>query len=125
MEQKEQQKEKPWDFQVFAQTLINPDEAHERTLEMDVLMRLLQVLLPKNPNLKVVVISDKLDAGIYYEYFQVKKRMSIMMMTMRIRTRTKTIQKLISWRISTMKTTSMKANYLVQTNVPLHVWETT
>lgn len=45
------------------------DEAHERTLATDVLMGLLQGLLPKKPNLKVVVMSATLDAGKFQDYF--------------------------------------------------------
>jgi HrpA-like RNA helicase len=39
------------------------DEAHERTLATDVLMGLLQEILPKRPDLKLIVMSATLDAG--------------------------------------------------------------
>lgn len=47
--------------------IIMLDEAHERTLSTDILMGLLKELLPKRPDLKLVVMSATLDA----EKFQV------------------------------------------------------
>jgi len=46
------------------------DEAHERTLATDVLMGLLQELLPKRPDLKLVVMSATLDAEKFQNYYQ-------------------------------------------------------
>jgi pre-mRNA-splicing factor ATP-dependent RNA helicase DHX15/PRP43 len=45
------------------------DEAHERTLATDVLMGLLKELMPKRPDLKVVVMSATLDAEKFQQYF--------------------------------------------------------
>lgn len=45
------------------------DEAHERTVSTDVLMGLLQEILPKRKDLKLVVMSATLDAGKFREYF--------------------------------------------------------
>ena len=45
------------------------DEAHERTLSTDILMGLLKEMLPKRPDLKIVVMSATLDAGKFQRYF--------------------------------------------------------
>lgn len=43
--------------------IILLDEAHERTLATDIMMGLLKELLPKRPDLKLIVMSATLDAG--------------------------------------------------------------
>ncbi|KDO16140.1 pre-mRNA-splicing factor ATP-dependent RNA helicase [Saprolegnia parasitica CBS 223.65] len=45
------------------------DEAHDRTLSTDILMGLLKEILPKRPDLKVVVMSATLDAEKFQTYF--------------------------------------------------------
>ena len=56
-------------------SIILLDEAHERTLATDIMMGLLKELLPKRPDLKLIVMSATLDAG----RFQVsnEKRISV------------------------------------------------
>ncbi len=55
------------------------DEAHERSLNIDFIMGYLKQLLPKRPDLKVIITSATLDTGRFSEYFaqydKVKKRM--------------------------------------------------
>jgi len=55
------------------------DEAHERSLNIDFIMGYLKQLLPKRPDLKVIITSATLDTGRFSEYFaqydKTKKRM--------------------------------------------------
>jgi pre-mRNA-splicing factor ATP-dependent RNA helicase DHX15/PRP43 len=46
------------------------DEAHERTLATDVLMGLLQEIMPKRPDMKVIIMSATLDAVKFQNYFK-------------------------------------------------------
>nr|WP_223411466.1 ATP-dependent RNA helicase HrpA [Occultella gossypii] len=45
------------------------DEAHERTLNIDFLLGFLHQLLPKRPDLKVIVTSATIDSARFAEYF--------------------------------------------------------
>ncbi|PNK61746.1 ATP-dependent RNA helicase HrpA [Psychrobacter sp. FDAARGOS_221] len=55
------------------------DEAHERSLNIDFIMGYLKQLLPKRPDLKVIITSATLDTGRFSEYFaqydKAKKKM--------------------------------------------------
>lgn len=70
---------KPWEipfsigidcnlFHISSYSIIILDEAHERTLATDIMMGLLKELLPKRPDLKLIVMSATLDAARFQVY---------------------------------------------------------
>ncbi|MCF8197628.1 MAG: ATP-dependent RNA helicase HrpA [Sulfuritalea sp.] len=52
------------------------DEAHERSLNIDFLLGYLKQLLPKRPDLKVIVTSATLDAERFSQHFSVNEKMA-------------------------------------------------
>lgn len=53
------------------------DEAHERTLSTDILMGLIKEIIPKRPDLKIVIMSATLDAEKFQKYFNQSPLISI------------------------------------------------
>ncbi|MFA6314191.1 MAG: ATP-dependent RNA helicase HrpA [Sterolibacterium sp.] len=57
------------DAQLRAYDTIIIDEAHERSLNIDFLLGFLKLLLPRRPDLKVIVTSATLDAAMFSRHF--------------------------------------------------------
>lgn len=53
------------------------DEAHERSLNIDFILGYLKQLLPKRPDLKVIITSATLDTGRFADYFGGSRRVPI------------------------------------------------
>ena len=51
-------------------THIIIDEVHERSLEIDLILVLLKKILPKNPNVRLILMSATFDCELFSNYFQ-------------------------------------------------------
>ena len=49
------------------------DEIHERGAHEDFLLIVLRDLLPKRPDLRVVLMSATMDAGVFADYFGIPR----------------------------------------------------
>lgn len=54
------------------------DEAHERSKNIDVILALLRTELPKQPHLRVIVLSATIDAAFFREYFGGEKKVVVL-----------------------------------------------
>jgi len=50
-------------------SVIMIDEAHERTLNVDLILALLKKVLPRHPHLKIIIASATIEAGVFVNYF--------------------------------------------------------
>ncbi len=55
--------------QIANLSVIMIDEAHERSLNIDLILGLLKKLLPRYPHLKLIVASATIDSGLFVDFF--------------------------------------------------------
>ncbi|CAG0950620.1 partial ATP-dependent RNA helicase HrpA, partial [Anaerolineae bacterium] len=55
--------------QIANLSAIMIDEAHERSLNIDLILGLLKKLLPRYPHLKLIIASATIDSGLFLNYF--------------------------------------------------------
>jgi HrpA-like RNA helicase len=48
------------------------DEAHERSLRTDLLMGLIKLILPRRPDLRIIVMSATLDAERFSQFYEIE-----------------------------------------------------
>lgn len=65
------------DHELKKYSVIILDEAHERTLNTDVLFGLIKEILTKRSDLKLIVMSATMDAVKFQEYFDGAPRLNI------------------------------------------------
>lgn len=65
------------DHKLNRYSVVILDEAHERTLNTDILFGLIKEILAKRPDLKLIVMSATLDAEKFQAYFQGAPRLNI------------------------------------------------
>lgn len=55
--------------QISKLSVIMIDEAHERSLNIDLILGLLKKILPRYPHLKLIIASATIDSGLFINYF--------------------------------------------------------
>lgn len=65
------------DHELKKYSVIILDEAHERTLNTDVLFGLIKEILSRRTDLKLIVMSATMDAAKFQEYFDGAPRLNI------------------------------------------------
>jgi len=55
--------------QIANLSVIMIDEAHERSLNIDLILGLLKKLLPRYPHMKLIISSATIDSGLFVDYF--------------------------------------------------------
>jgi ATP-dependent helicase HrpA len=62
---------------LLAYDTIIIDEAHERSLNIDFLLGYLRQILPKRPDLKIIITSATIDANLFAKHFSLGKEVPI------------------------------------------------
>jgi len=48
------------------------DEAHERHIQIDILLKLIKEILPVRPDFKLIIMSATINSGVFRDYFNIK-----------------------------------------------------